>query len=147
MSKDFRGAPKLHLDPCSSVGVRPRTDTHTHTHTHTHTQTRVTTIHFASSMTQAKCNNVQNVYHNVDIRLFAVNTNAFVYGCPSCRPTNSTKALKATLLHLYMEHLQLSQLLMLAMHWSCSNAAGLCQSSSGSVGNGSPSSGSREKSQ
>jgi len=42
------------------VGMRPRTDRHTarqtHTHTHTHTQTRVTTIHFASSTTHAKCN-------------------------------------------------------------------------------------------
>jgi len=32
--------------------MRPRTDTQTHTHT----QTRVTTIHFASSTTHAKCN-------------------------------------------------------------------------------------------
>ena len=35
----------------SSVGVRPRTDTQTHRQTH------VTTIHFASSTTHAKCNN------------------------------------------------------------------------------------------
>jgi len=40
---------KLHPGPCSNVGVRPRTDTDT--------QTRVTTIHFASSTTHAKCNN------------------------------------------------------------------------------------------
>jgi len=32
--------------------MRPRTDRHTQTHT----QTRVTTIHFASSTTHAKCN-------------------------------------------------------------------------------------------
>jgi len=44
-------APKLHPGPCSSVGVRPRTDRQTGT------QTRVTTIHFASSTTHAKCNN------------------------------------------------------------------------------------------
>ena len=37
-------APKLHPRPCSSVGIRPRTDT----------QTRVTIIHFASSSTHAK---------------------------------------------------------------------------------------------
>ena len=43
-------APKLHPGPCSSVGVRPRTDRQTDT------QTRVTTIHFASSTTHAKCN-------------------------------------------------------------------------------------------
>jgi len=42
-------AAKLHPGPCSSLGVRPRTDRHTHT------QTRVTTIHFASSTTHAKC--------------------------------------------------------------------------------------------
>ena len=48
-------APKLHPGPCSSVGVWPRTDTHTHRQTDTHTQTRVTTIHFASSTTHAKC--------------------------------------------------------------------------------------------
>ena len=47
-------APKLHPGPCSSVGVRPRTDTQTHT------QTRVTTIHFASSTTHAKCNQSMN---------------------------------------------------------------------------------------
>jgi len=47
-------APKLHPGPCSSVGVRPRTDRQTHIQTDT--QTRMTTIHFASSMTQAKCN-------------------------------------------------------------------------------------------
>jgi len=41
-------APKLHLGPCSSVGVQPRRDT----------QTCMTTIHFASSMTHAKCKNV-----------------------------------------------------------------------------------------
>ena len=46
-------ASKLHPGPCSNVGVRPRTDTHTQTDT----QTRVTTIHFASSTTHAKCNN------------------------------------------------------------------------------------------
>jgi len=45
-------AAKLHLGPCSSVGVRPRTDRQTDT------QTRVTTIHFASSTTHAKCNNI-----------------------------------------------------------------------------------------
>ena len=48
-------APKLHPDPCSSVGVWPRTDTQTHRQTDT--QTRVTTKHFASSTTHAKCNN------------------------------------------------------------------------------------------
>ena len=55
-------APKLHPGPCSSVGVRSRTDRHTdrqtdtHRDTHTDTETRVTTIHFASSTTHAKCN-------------------------------------------------------------------------------------------
>ena len=49
-------APKLHPDPCSIVGVRPRTLTHTDTHRQTDTPTRVTTIHFASSTTYAKCN-------------------------------------------------------------------------------------------
>jgi len=44
-------SPKLHPGPCNSVGIRPRTDRQTHT------QTRVTTIHFASSTTHAKCNN------------------------------------------------------------------------------------------
>jgi len=43
--------PKLHPDPCSSVGMRRGTDTHTDT------QTAVTTIHFASSTTHTKCNN------------------------------------------------------------------------------------------
>jgi len=43
-------SPKLDPGPCSSVGIRPRTDRQTDT------QTRVTTIHFASSMTHAKCN-------------------------------------------------------------------------------------------
>jgi len=33
---------------------------HTDTQTHTHTQTRVTTIHFESSTTHAKCNNNNN---------------------------------------------------------------------------------------
>jgi len=39
-------------------------DRHTHTQTdrHTHTQTRVTTIHFASSTTHAKCNETENTY-------------------------------------------------------------------------------------
>ena len=53
----------LHPGPCSSVGVRPRTDTHRHTHTDT--QTRVTTIHFASSTTHAKCNEPYLRYTNV----------------------------------------------------------------------------------
>jgi len=46
-------AAKLHPGPFSSVGVRPRTDRQT--------QTRVTTIHFASSTTHAKCNDTQNL--------------------------------------------------------------------------------------
>ena len=37
---------KLHPGPCSNVGIWPQTDT----------QTRMTTIHFASSTTHAKCN-------------------------------------------------------------------------------------------
>ena len=45
-------SPKLHPGPCNSVGIRPRIDRQTHTDT----QTRVTTIHFASSTTHAKCN-------------------------------------------------------------------------------------------
>jgi len=45
-------SPKLHPGPCNSVGMRPRTDRQTQTDT----QTRVTTIHFASSTTRAKCN-------------------------------------------------------------------------------------------
>ena len=45
-------APKLHPGPCSTVGVRSRTDRQTDTHR----QTRVATIHFASSTTHAKCN-------------------------------------------------------------------------------------------
>jgi len=43
-------SPKLHPGPCSSVGIRRRTDRHTDT------QTRVTNIHFVSSTTPAKCN-------------------------------------------------------------------------------------------
>ena len=47
-------ATKLHPGPCSSVGIRPRTDT----------QTRVTTIHFASSTTHAKCK--QHFMHDMN---------------------------------------------------------------------------------
>jgi len=50
-------SPKLYLGPCNSVGMRPRTDTQTDRQTHS--QTRVTTIHFASSTTHAKCNNLE----------------------------------------------------------------------------------------
>jgi len=42
--------PKLHPGQCRNVGMRPRTETQTDTQTH------VTTIHFASSTTHAKCN-------------------------------------------------------------------------------------------
>ena len=62
-------ASKLHPGPCSSVGVWPRTDTHCDTHT----QTRVTTIHFASSTTHAKCKKrkiCKNKAHNVRSDLF-----------------------------------------------------------------------------
>jgi len=41
---------KLHPGWCNSVGMRPQTATQTDT------QTRETTIHFASSITHAKCN-------------------------------------------------------------------------------------------
>jgi len=47
-------SPKLHPGPCNSVGLRPRTDTQTDRQTDT--QTRVTTLHFASSTTDGKCN-------------------------------------------------------------------------------------------
>jgi len=47
-------SPKLHPGPCSSVGMRPRTDKHTDR------KTCVTTIHFASSTTHAKRNNNNN---------------------------------------------------------------------------------------
>ena len=43
-------APKLYPGPCSSVGMRHRTDRYTDT------QTAVTNIHFASPMPHAKCN-------------------------------------------------------------------------------------------
>jgi len=46
-------SPNLHLGPCNSVGMRPRTDTHTDT------QSRVTTVPFASSTCHATCNNAQ----------------------------------------------------------------------------------------
>ena len=49
-------SPKLHVGPCSSVGMRPG-----QTDRQAHTQTRVTTIHFASSTTHAKCKHVQCV--------------------------------------------------------------------------------------
>ena len=47
-------SPMLHPCPSNSVGIRPQTDTQIHRQTNT--QTRVTTIHFASSTTHAKCN-------------------------------------------------------------------------------------------
>ena len=47
-------SPKLHPGPCSSVD--------THTDRQTDTQMRVTTIHFASSTTHAKCNQAQSEY-------------------------------------------------------------------------------------
>ena len=54
-------APKLHPGPCISVGVRPWTDRHTDIRT----QTAVTTIHFASSTTHAKCNeHIDKSYKN-----------------------------------------------------------------------------------
>jgi len=39
-------SPKLHLGPCSSVVMQPRTDT----------QTCMITMHFVSSTTHTKCN-------------------------------------------------------------------------------------------
>jgi len=47
---------KLHPGPCSSVGMRRRTDRQTDTDTHRNTQTRVTNIPFASATPHAKCN-------------------------------------------------------------------------------------------
>jgi len=61
---------KLHPGPCNSVGMRPLTDRHTDTHTDT--RTRVTTIHFASSTTHAKCNNVLNSVVKISM-MFAPN--------------------------------------------------------------------------
>ena len=52
--------PKLHPGPCNSVGMQ--------THTQTDTQTRVTTIHFASSTTHAKCSNKWKWSTQFDIR-------------------------------------------------------------------------------
>jgi len=46
-------SPKLHPGSCSSVGMRRGTADR-----HTDTQTRVTNIHFASSTTHAKCNDI-----------------------------------------------------------------------------------------
>jgi len=43
--------PKLHLGSCSRVGMQPWTDA----------QTPVTTIHFVSSTTHAKCNKDVNI--------------------------------------------------------------------------------------
>ena len=53
-------SPKLHLGPYSSVGMWPRTDTHTHK------QTRVTTIHFTSSTTHAKCDKEKTCFVDKD---------------------------------------------------------------------------------
>ena len=49
----FPTTPSLHPGPCNNVGMRPR-----QTYRQTHTQTCVTTIHFASSTTDAKCNQI-----------------------------------------------------------------------------------------
>ena len=49
-------SPKLHPGPCSNMGMRRRTDTHRGK------QTRVTNIHFESSTTHAKCNNLDTFY-------------------------------------------------------------------------------------
>jgi len=62
-------SPKLHPGPCNSVGIRPRTDRQTDTHTDT--QTRVTTIHFAWSVTHAKCN-----YHYLGLVILSSLTNS-----------------------------------------------------------------------
>ena len=66
-------APKLHPDPCSIAGVRPRTDRQAprQTDTQTDTQTRVTTIHFASSTTHAKCNKIFDFKHHFVCFCFA----------------------------------------------------------------------------
>jgi len=71
------------------VGVRPRTHTHTHTHrqtdthTETDTQTRMTTIHFASSTTHAKCNKLKVlVVTVVAVVWYSLKTVNFSY--PSC---------------------------------------------------------------
>jgi len=53
-------SPKLHPGSCNSVGMRLRTDRQTDT------ETRVTTIHFASSTTHAKCNNIIAIITTID---------------------------------------------------------------------------------
>ena len=54
-SAQLEGTPKLHMGPCSSVGMRRGTDT----------QTAVTTIPFASSTTHTKCNDNHQSRMNV----------------------------------------------------------------------------------
>jgi len=67
-------AAKLHPGPCSTVGVRPRTDRQTDTQTH------VTTIglHFASSATHAKCKNTKNP-HKCKRRSRRISVNAQLF--------------------------------------------------------------------
>jgi len=48
--------PPRYIWVCAVVWAYGRGQTDRHTHTHTDTQTRVTTLHFASSTTHAKCN-------------------------------------------------------------------------------------------
>ena len=73
--------PKLHPGPCDSVGMRPRTDT----------QTRVTTIHFASSTTHAKCNQAQSKYTSMYSLTFHVRVTT-----PPQYERNGTASLQTT---------------------------------------------------
>jgi len=71
-------SPKLYPGPCSSVGMRPQADRQTDRHT-TDTDTRVSTIHFPSSMTHAKCNYRVRIYTNLSRFVFCFHILTFYF--------------------------------------------------------------------
>jgi len=62
-------SPKLHPLPRSGVGMRRGTDRQT--------QTAVTTIHFASSTTNAKCNEITRAHTSTNYKLQVRNRKIF----------------------------------------------------------------------
>jgi len=89
--------------PVAIICQNNHTDRHTRTHTHTHTHTRLTALCFFTEARDCEwqwnplghtqvCTSLQTDNHASTPLLSFLQA-----GCPSCRPTNSVKALKANM--------------------------------------------------
>jgi len=88
--------PNLHLGPCNSVGMRPRTDAQTDRQRHRHTDAGDHNKFRVVCTTHAKCNYADSVYCIEIIELIICSINSYSSPATKTRHTTSTSMYSLT---------------------------------------------------